>query len=166
MCIHHFAMTSTYLPFFFPLEAAAPFRACGAPSKSSIELALLSDVAGREGGARPDPGPGGVEAAAPVETGRGMFAPAGGGTPREDDRAGLPERDGALPVGGRLSDPVTAAEAEAGPLEAIGGAPAALLVLPVLLCGAGPFGGGGVARAAALALFGSFLLTHFFRFVS
>lgn len=128
---------------------------------------MLSDVAGREGGARPGPEPGGVEAAGPVETDRGMLAPAGSGAPVEG-KAGLSERDGASPDGGRLSDSVAVAEAGAGPLEAVGGAPAdgAPPVLAVLLCGAGPFGGGGVARAAALALVGSFLFTHFFRFVS
>lgn len=36
-----------------------------------------------------------------------------------------------------------------------------LLALTDRLGGTGPLGGGGVARADAVALFGSFLLTHF-----
>lgn len=110
-----------------------------------MELALLSDVGGREGGAEPAAGPGGVPPAAVVEAGRGMPGPpTGGGAETE----GLPVLGGggALPaVDGRL------------PGEEVGGAELWLRDL-----GAGPFGGGGVARAEAVALLGSFLFTHFF----
>lgn len=80
---NHLAMISTYLPFFFPLEPAGPLRAVGAPSKSSIEVALLRDGAGR-GGA-----PGGVAVPGTV-AGRddGVLDPGG---------AGLAEIDGGLP---------------------------------------------------------------------
>jgi hypothetical protein len=131
----------------------APFRACGAPRRSSIELALLRDVAGREGGARPELELGGVAPAAPVDTERvGPSGAPGGGIPNS---AGLSERDGGapVPVDGRLFGAV------GGRCEAIGGA---LLALADLLGGKGPLGGGGVERAVAVALLGSFLLTHFF----
>lgn len=50
---------------------------------------MLSEVAGREGGASPDPG-GGVEFAALVDTDRGI---AFGGGVASKAGAGLPERD-------------------------------------------------------------------------
>lgn len=144
----HLAITSTYLPFFFPLPAA-PLRAWGAPSKSSIELALLKDVDGRGGGCKPAELPGGVGTAAPVETDRG---PSGGGIPNAEG-AGLPGIDGG---GAPAEDP--------GRLLTLGGIAAGgtLAVLGVRLGGAGPRGGGGVPRTGALLL-GSFLLTHFFK---
>lgn len=76
-----------------------------------------------------------------------------GGTLRLDN-AGLAEGGGpALDEdGGRLPEP------------AGGGAPAEG-TLPELAALLEPLGGGGVARTVAL-LFGSFLLTHFFRSVS
>jgi hypothetical protein len=118
-----------------------------------MELALLKEVAGLGGAANPL---GGVETAAPVETDRWIE---GGGTPRED-RAGLPG-GGGIPVveGGRLLGGGIIGDA----LAAGGGA--ALLPLAVLLGGPEARGGGGVARAA-VALLGSFLLTHFFRSLS
>lgn len=130
-------------------------RAVGAPSKSSIELALLREVEGLGGGAKPPEVPGGVGAAAPVETGRGN----GGGAPNVDGGAGLPEIDGGANApaddDGRLPA-----------LWAIGGVAAGgrLAVLPVLL--AGPALGGGGVAAAGVAELGSFLLTHFFSSVS
>lgn len=53
-----------------------------------MELAWLSEVAGREGGASPDPGGGGVEFAALVDTDRGI---AFGGGVASKAGAGLPE---------------------------------------------------------------------------
>jgi hypothetical protein len=131
--------------------AALPLRACGAPIRSSIELALLRDVAGRDGGG--PPGPDGVGTVPPLETDRAIGP--GGGTPSED---GPLEAIGGAPadVEGRLSE-----------LTAIGGGPigGVLVALTVLAGGAETFGGGGVARTGAL-LSGSFLLTHFFRSLS
>ena len=158
----YLAITSTYRPFFLPRPPAAPFLAVGAPSKSSIELALLSDVDGRDGGASPSPGaepaelPGGVcvGAAAPVDTDRGR----GGGAPSDEDSAGLPAIDGgAAPAPGPADDD--------GRLDIIGGVLAALAVLVVLLGGPIRLGGGG-GVADGVALLGSFLLTHFFSSVS
>ena len=113
---------------------------------------MLKEVAGRGGAANPI---GGVGMAAPVETDRWME---GGGRPSEDG-PGLP--GGGIPVveGGRLPGPDNIGD---GPDE---GGGAALLPLAVLLGGAEARGGGGVARAA-VALPGSFLLTHFFKSVS
>ena len=144
-------MTSTYLPFFFP-RAVPPLRACGAPSKSSIELALLRDVEGLGGGAKPPELPGGVGAAAPVETDRGI----GGGTPNVDGGAGLPESGGGAPADddGRLPA-----------LDAIGGVAAGGTLAPLVVL-LGPIRGGGGGAAAGVALLGSFLLTHFFRSLS
>lgn len=166
-------MTSTYLPFFFPLPVF-PFRACGAPIKSSIELAWLKDVPGRDPG--PDLDPGGVKPETPDETDRGIrcgLPVSGGGTPK-DDNAGLVDRDGAISEGGPRpnSDDVTKVGTDpdiGGTLvdncgTDIGGG--ALPALTDLLGGAEPLGGGGVALGPALALLGSFLLTHFFKSVS
>lgn len=146
----YFAITSTYLPFFLPLTVP-PLRACGGPSKSSIELAVLSDVAGRGGGPEELPGRVGG-AAAPVETDRGTALRNGGGAPSSDG-AGLPVCGGGAPAEevGRLSGPGGLGEAAGG---------GALLPLAVLLGGAAPLGGGGVPRDT-VALLGSFLLTHF-----
>lgn len=130
-------MTSTYLPFFFPLEPAGPLRAVGAPSKSSIEVALLRDGAGR-GGA-----PGGVAVPGTV-AGRddGVLDPGGAGLAEID--GGPPERDGGLPPSP--------------------GAAGGTLGLAVRVEGPA-FGGGGVLRADVLPS-GSFLLTHFLRLLS
>ena len=155
----YFAITSTYRPpFFLPRPPAGPFRAVGAPSRSSIELALLNDVDGRGGGgASPSPGPGAEPAillgGVSLDTDRGR----GGGPPRDDDNAGLPAIDeGAKPPGPAEDD---------GRLDAIGGVLPKLATLGALL--GGPIrlgGGGGVADGVALP--GSFLLTHFFSSVS
>lgn len=136
-------------------------RAWGAPSRSSMELAVLRDVEGRGGGARPELEPGGM-GAGPVDAARGNpLAPPGTGTPREPGNPGLPARDGGpAPVDGRLSIDVPRSEIDGGRCN-MGGPEAVLPPLTDLLCGIGPFGGGGVARAEAVALFGSFLLTHF-----
>lgn len=146
-----------------PLPPAAPFLAVGAPSRSSIELALLSDVDGRGGGgARPSPGaepaelPGGVGvgAAAPVDTDRGRE----GGAPSDEDSPGLPATDGgAAPIPGPADDD--------GRLDIIGGVLATLAALVALLGGPIRLGGGG-GVADGVALLGSFLLTHFFNSVS
>lgn len=132
-------MMSTYLPFFFALTEP-PLRACGSPSKSSMEVALLNDVAGRGGGI---PGVDDIE--------RGTFPAARGGA-LDEGGAGLAESGGRLPMaeGALLSGP-----------EPIGGAPG----LSDLAWGAGPFGGGGVLCANVL-LPGSFLLTHLFSSLS
>lgn len=148
-------MTSTYLPFFRPFTVL-PFRAWGAPSRSSIELAWLRAVPGRDGG--PEPG-------IPVETDLGIRCglaengtfsePEGGvggkGEPEIFGTGGPPDRPGEG----------TGIDADAGgptdPDPAEDGGP---LPLAVLLGGAGPLGGGGVACAAELEPSGSFLLTH------
>lgn len=149
----YWAITSTYRPFFFPFPAG-PLRTVGAPSKSSIELALLKEVEGLGGGANPPELPGGVGAAAPVDTDRGN----GGGAPNPDGGAGLPD------IGGGANAPADddgrlAALAIGG--VAVGGR---LAVLPVLL--AGPALGGGGVAAEGVAELGSFLLTHFLSSVS
>lgn len=135
-------------------------RACGAPSKSSIELAWLREVEGLGGG--PAELPGRDELSPVVETALVEIDRAGpnagvGGRPR--DVAGLldsggggapPDDDGRLPV-------------PAG----IGGTGGGGILAPLAVRLGGPiaFGGGGVARVG-VALFGSFLLTHFFRSLS
>lgn len=150
---NYLAITSTYRPFFFPFPEG-PLRAVGAPNKSSIELALLKEVEGLDGGAKPPELPGGVGAAAPVDTDRGN----GGGAPSPDGGAGLPD------IGGSANAPAD----DDGRLVAlaIGGVAVGgrLAVLPVLL--AGPARGGGGGAAAAVAELGSFLLTHFLSSVS
>lgn len=84
--------------------AVLPLRACGAPSRSSIELACVKDDDGRGGG--PAELPGGVGTAAPVETDRGKL-PRVGGTPRPE-KAGLDESEGGTSLdedGGLLPEP-------------------------------------------------------------
>jgi hypothetical protein len=113
--------------------------------RSSIELAWLREVAGRTGGAKPELDPGGVTAAPVVDAARGgTFAVLGRG-PVPLLRGGPPVLDC-----GRLSD---AAESTCPP---VGGREAGVVVRD------GPLGGGGVALTEAVALFGSFLFTHFF----
>lgn len=117
-----------------------------------MELALLNDVAGRGGGGKDEP-IGGVGMAALVEADRAV--PSIGGGAASEGGAGLLDSDGGAPAddGGLLSSPK--------PMLAAGGA-----VLPLaLLLGADALGGGGVPRDT-LALFGSFLLTHFFNSLS
>ena len=81
----------------------------------------------------------------------------GGGTPSVDGGAGLPDMKGGAPdEDGRL--PVLA-------LEAIGGVFAAGGTLLLVLGGPIRLGGGG-GGVAAVALLGSFLLTHFFKSLS
>ena len=136
-----------------------------------MELALLKGIAGR-GGVNPELEIGGVERGAPVDADRGIpLGNPGIGTPKAD-REGLPAGDGRAPlVDGRLSKPAWLTDRiddEGGWCGATGG-PSVEDMLPALvdlLCGADPFGGGGVARAEALELFGSFLLTHFFKSAS
>lgn len=109
-------MTSMYpRPFFLPLTVP-PFRAVGAPRRSSIELALLRDVVdGRGGGAciagPPAAGGPGVPAAvaAVVDTERG-------GRPFDvAPNAGLvPIGDAPAPVDGRLSGVVPSCEIDGG----------------------------------------------------
>jgi hypothetical protein len=135
-----------------------------------MELALLK--AGR-GGVKPELDIGGVARGAPVDADRGI--PLGNpeeGTAKED-REGLPVGDGraAFPVDGRLPKPAWLTDRiddEGGCCGATGGSSAEdmLPALVDLLCGADPFGGGGVARADALEPFGSFLLIHFFKSAS
>lgn len=166
--MNHFAITSTYpLPFFL-LLTVPPLRAVGAPRRSSIELALLREVVDGRGGAAcgvGPPGPGGrllvlaTAAAAPAAEAL------------DTDRGGIPFKDpgaGPLvltPVEGRLSGVVPNCDIDSGRCNPPGGGGATEdALLPTLtdrLCGPGPLGGGGVARAEAIALLGSFLLTHF-----
>lgn len=123
---------------------------------------MLRDVEGLGGGASPELEPGGV-GAGPVEAARGNpLGPPGTGTPREPPpNPGLPASGGMPPpVDGRLSIDVPSSDIDGGRCN-MGGPEDALPALADLLCGIGPFGGGGVARAVAVALFGSFLLTHF-----
>jgi hypothetical protein len=89
-----------------------------------------------------------------VETDRAGPREGVGGRPSEDG-AGLLDSGG----GGAPAD-------DGGLLPSVGtGGGGMLLPLALLLGGAGPFGGGGVARAC-VALLGSFLLTHFFKSLS
>lgn len=117
-----------------------------------MELALLSDVAGR-GGGKEEP-IGGVAMAALVEADRAV--PSIGGGAASEDGAGLLDSDGGAPAddGGLLSGPKA--------MLAAGGT---VLPLALLLGGPDALGGGGVPRDT-LALFGSFLLTHFFNSLS
>lgn len=159
----HFAMTSTYPRPFFLLFTVPPLRAVGAPSRSSIELALLRDVVdGRGGGgciAGPPAAGGGVPAVVDTERGGRPFGV--GPCPGPGPKAGLvPSCDAPAPVDGRLSGVVPSCEIDGGRWS-VGGPEDALPTLTDRLCGPGPLGGGGVARAEAVALFGSFLLTHF-----
>jgi hypothetical protein len=155
------------LPFFL-LLTVPPLRAVGAPSKSSMELALLRDVVDGRGGGGCIAGPGfgppagsaGLAAvAAVVDTERGG-SPFGLG-PGPVPNAGLvPNGDAPVPVDGRLSGVAPSCDMDGGRWS-IGGPEEALPTLTDRLCGPGPLGGGGVARADTVALLGSFLLTHF-----
>lgn len=147
----YLAITSTYLPFFFPLTVL-PLRACGAPIRSSIELALPRDDLGRDGGGV-SPVPDTVFIGASLEADRG--AGRAGGSPSEDcPLVGI----------GRASAEVDGRPSE---LAAFGGGPigGSLAALATLDGGAEAFGGGGVARTGVPPS-GSFLLTHFFRSLS
>lgn len=135
-----------------------------------MELALLRDVVdGRGGGAACIVGAAAgtpvvvveeVGVAAVVDTERGG-SPFGKG-PGPDPNAGLvPNGDAPAPVEGRLSGVVPSCEMEGGRCSMGGGPEDVLPTLAERLCGPGPLGGGGVARADAVALLGSFLLTHF-----
>lgn len=138
-------MTSTYLPPLFLPLVVPPFRGAGAPSKSSILLALLMLVAGRLGG----PDKGGPPARPPI----------GGGAEAEGK-----------PVCGVAGDALTDGVPEGGPLAGVkvrkggpdmgGPAGGAVAALTFLL---GPLGGGGVAADGAAASAPPFLLTHFLR---
>lgn len=112
-------MTSTYPRPFFLLLTVPPLRAVGAPSKSSMELALLRDVVdGRGGGGcivgLPAAEPGAPAAvAAVVDTERGG-RPFGVG-PGPGPKAGLvPNGDAPAPVDGRLSGVVPNCEIDGG----------------------------------------------------
>ena len=138
-------MTSTYLPPLFLLFAVPPLRGPGAPSKSSILLALLILVAGRLGGAEPG----------------GPPSPPSGGGAEADGKpvcgaAGEAAMDGG-PEGGPLAGVMTR---EGGP--DMGGPACGAAALLTLLEG-GPLGGGGVAAVGAAASAPPFLLTHFLR---
>jgi hypothetical protein len=154
----HFAMTSTYRPFLFPLAdpPAALLLGAGAPSKSSMSLALLSDVTGLLGGllsgAPKLPGVGGPLAAAldMLATLCGML------TLRPMDGAGAspgPLVTPALGRGGALPRPSTPGPRWLSPRPPFG-----------VGAGAGGVergGGGGVAEGAGeVAAAPAALLTH------
>lgn len=102
-----------------------------------MELAWLRDVAGRGGAAILELDPGGVTAAPVADAARGGTLGALGGAP-------IPlVSDGLSPL-------------DCGRLPPVGGTEAGVVLRD------GAFGGGGVARAEAVALLGSFLFTHFF----
>jgi hypothetical protein len=134
-------MTSTYLPFRPFFAAPARLLAVGAPSRSSISLALLILVGGLLGG-------------------RDNAAPAVGGAPTPGVLA-------LLAIGGSNAPPAAdgGGTGGGGPrLVALGGA-----VEKPADAGAGlalALGGGGVAAGAALTAEPSALLTHRFRFSS
>ena len=145
------AITSTYLPPLFLPFAVPPFLGPGAPSKSSILLALLILVAGRLGGAdaggapaSPPPIGGGAEADGKPVCGVAGEAAMDGG-PEGGPLAGVMTREGGPDIGG----PDTGGPA---------GGPAAPLALLL-----GPLGGGGVAADGVAASAPPFLLTHFLR---
>jgi hypothetical protein len=83
-------MTSTYRPPFF-FFALGPLRACGAPNKSSMLLAVLMPVPGLDGG--PD-------------ASRGGLASAGGlaGPSLSDGTPGVLAREPAPPMGGGIDE--------------------------------------------------------------
>ena len=148
-------MTSTYRPPFF-FFAPAPFLACGAPSKSSILLALLIDVLGLEGG--PDAAPN--EGRASV----GGFGPSLS-EGASDGRPGVEALDPGKARGGGIEELRCSPGLDVGgrrdPLGGpIGGAapPDALLAAPE----GGPLlGGGGVAAGLPVSVEPPFLFTHF-----
>jgi hypothetical protein len=146
---HHnqgLAITSTYLPPLFLALTVPPFLGPGAPSKSSMLLALLILVAGRLGGA---------EAGGPP-----VIPPSGGGA----------EADG-KPVCGVAGDAVSEGGPEGGPLAGVKvrdggpdiGGPAGGAAAPLALLLGGPLGGGGVAADGVAASAPPFLLIHFLR---
>lgn len=142
-------MTSTYLPpLFFPF-AVPPFRGAGAPSKSSILLALLMLVAGRLGG----PDAGGPPARPPI----------GGGAEAEGKPVCGVAGDAVIddgPEGGPEGDPLAGVKVREGGPDIGGPAGGAVAALTFLL---GPLGGGGVAAVGVAASAPPFLLTHFLR---
>ena len=122
-----------------------PFLAAGAPIKSSIELALLILVAGRDGGVATTPGGAGV----PVTDGPGCdVGPLAAATPPPSGRTASFCKPDARPGDAvRLGGP-DGIRTPGGPLLALtarlgGGPPAALAVRE-----GGPLGGGGVAVGA------------------
>ena len=144
------AITSTYRPPFF-FFAAAPFRGCAAPSRSSILLALLILVLGRDGGPEAN---GGLPSI-------GGFA---GAPSASEPIPGVLERDG-MPMGGGIDEllgmevgGLRPAPAGGGPL--IGG-PAVPLEAALPAAGGPPRGGGGVAEGFAVSVAPAFLFTHF-----
>lgn len=118
-----------------------------------MELALLRDVGGRDGGPLA-PAPERVGTDAPLDTDRAIGPT--GGTPSED--CGSLEAIGGAPaeVDGRSPE-----------IAGVGVGPGAAVpvALTALLGSAEALGGGGVDRTGA-ALLGSFLLTHFFKSLS
>ena len=138
-------MTSTYRPPFF-FFAAAPFLGCAAPNKSSMLLALLMLVPGRDGGPEASGGRASVG---------GLAAPS-----LSDGTPGVLARDG-MPIGGGIDELLGGIEVggrrpvEGGP---IGGVPPDALLAAA---GGPPRGGGGVAAGLAVSVAPAFLLTHF-----
>lgn len=141
-----------------------PFRGAGAPIKSSIELALLSDVAGRDGGAEGGPPPA-PDAIAAKLGGTSVLLDSTG----ESVLCGVPVPEGG-PDGGRAAtegmDVDAAAEGFEIKVGVCGFAPAgigfrAMGGLLTALIG-GPLGGGGLAVGAEVSV-PPFLLTHFLR---
>ena len=139
------AMTSTYLPPFF-FFALGPLRACGAPSKSSMLLAVLIPVPGLEGG--PDA--------------NGGLASAGGlaGPSLSDGTPGVLARDPGPPIGGGIDE--LRGGIEVGGRRPVGG-PAGWFGPPDALraVAGGPLGGGGVAAGFDASDGPAFLLIHF-----
>jgi len=146
------------------LTVPPAFRGAGAPSKSSILLALLIAVAGRLiGGAKPAPGTmGGVPELAvlwgpPISAGLALLA----GVPRPDGGPLEAERGGATILGIETLLDMRGGAPALGMTVAVGGRGAPVEL--ILRLGPVALGGGGVALALAVALPGSFLFTHFFR---
>ena len=145
------AITSTYRPPFF-FFAAAPFRGCAAPSKSSMLLALLMLVLGRDGGPE-------------ASGGRPSIGGFAGAPSASDPRPGVLERD-EMPIGGGMEELLGVDVGGLRPAPPGGGGPpmggpAVPLEAALAAAGGPPRGGGGVAEGLAVSVAPAFLFTHF-----
>ena len=138
-------MTSTYRPPFF-FFALGPFLGWAAPSKSSILLALLILVPGRDGGPEASGGRARVVGLAPPSL--------------SDGTPGVLAREG-IPIGGGIDELLGGIEV--GGRKPAGGGPIGGVPPDALLAAADgpPRGGGGVAAGFTVSTAPAFLLIHF-----
>ena len=161
----YLAITSIYPLAFFPFLRVPPCLACGAPIKSSILLALLTAVPGRDGAAEGGPMP--RPTVGPVGSPCNIAGDALLDTRFDED--GLSTSPGAAPDGaviliGGVAVLCPRGSGGTGGVSVsflIGGPPLALTALD-----GGPLGGGGVADALVDVSPPPFLLTHFFKSLS